>query len=268
MQRKSCISGEYARPALHIGGVIDSKVLDFEPPPHWRVALDGPAAGGKTTVARRVAQALGYALIDTGAMYRAVALGALERGLSTGDRAAMERLAEAEASRSEFLPDLEGSQGFRLLVGGVDVTGRLHEPRVSQVVPAVAAIPGVRRVLAAQQAAIGRRGGVVMTGRDIGTVVIPDAEVKVFLTASPEERARRRYGDMHARGEAGDETPEVLQQIEQTLRERDLQDSSRDDSPLLQAPDAVLLDSTGLSLDEVVARIIDLVRTRMRTEVR
>lgn len=239
---------------------------DFHPPTHWCVAIDGPAASGKTTVARRLAQTLGYALIDTGAMYRAVALAALTRGIPLSDHAALETLAREESAHFEFLPDASGREGYRLRVGGVDVTDRLHGPRVSHIVPQVAAVSEVRRVLAAEQRRIGLQGGVVMTGRDIGTVVLPEAEIKVYLTASDEERARRRLRDLEARPDMPRRdgmSPEQLQQeILASLRERDHVDSSRQDSPLVQAADAVEVDSTALDLEQVVARIIDLMRAR------
>jgi cytidylate kinase len=220
-----------------------------------RIALDGPAASGKTTVARRLAIALGYALIDTGAMYRAVAMQALRQGVAVSNAAALEVLAVDTARGFQFLPDLDGTQGYRLHVHGEDVTARLHEPAVNRIVPEVAAVSGVRRVLASEQRRLGLLGGVVMTGRDIGTVVLPEAEVKIFLTASAEERARRRVQDLGGRVSMEDTL--------ETLRERDAIDESRADSPLAQATDAVRLDTTQLSLDEVVERILSLVRDRI-----
>lgn len=223
-------------------------------PREWRIAIDGPAAGGKTTVARRVAQALGYAIIDTGAMYRAVALAALRSGQDVGDAAALGALTERTAATFQFLPDPVGPAGYRLKVDGEDVTERLHAPEVSRLVPQVAAVPDVRRVLSAEQRRLGLKGGVVMTGRDIGTVVLPEAEVKIFLTASAEERARRRVGDLGGRVDAA----EVLAD----LRARDRQDETRADAPLVQAEDAILLDTTDMGIDDAVAWIVDRVRER------
>lgn len=224
-----------------------------------RIALDGPAASGKTAVARRVAQALGFALIDTGAMYRTVALGALERGIRLDDAAALTRLAAEEAPSYRFIPDREGEQGYRLLIGDRDVTDLLHTERVSRVVPRVASVPGVREVLAGQQRRLGLHGGVVMTGRDIGTVVLPEAELKIFLTASAEERARRRVVQLDG---ATGEAQAAYEGILASIRERDRLDSERDTSPLVAASDAVHLDSTSLTLDEVVRQVLELFEER------
>jgi cytidylate kinase len=220
------------------------------------IALDGPAASGKTTVARRVAQTLGFAVIDTGAMYRAVALAALERALALDDGGALTALAESEGPRYRFLPDGEGEQGYRLRVGDRDVTDLLYTERVSVAVPRVAAVSGVRAVLAREQRRIGLEGRVVMTGRDIGTVVLPEAALKVFMTASAEERARRRVAQLD---DGAEQFPAVLANI----RERDRMDSERADSPLVAAADAVALDTTALSLEQVVARVLELFSRRV-----
>lgn len=228
-------------------------------PVDWKVAIDGPAASGKTTVARGVARALGYCIIDTGAMYRAVALAARREGIAPDDGVNLARLARDEATHYRFVADSGNLEGYRLLVHGTDVTERLHEPRVNEMVSAVAAISGVRRVLAGEQRRLGLEGGVVMTGRDIGTVVLPEAEVKIFLTASPEERTRRRTLDLTARGEAPD-TAAVFE----SLRQRDENDSNRQDSPLVAAADAIVVDTTGMTLDQVIAHIVSLVQDRAR----
>lgn len=217
------------------------------------VAIDGPAGAGKTTVSRRVAEVLGYRYVDTGAMYRAVAWRMRRAGIDLADEAAV--VALAERLRFEFRT-ADGGQA-RLFVDGEDVSAAVREPEVTRLSSPVSAIPGVRRALVARQREMGAAGGVVMEGRDIGTVVFPDAEVKVFLTATDTERARRRTEELRARGEAA-EPGQVLAAI----RERDARDSTRADSPLRPADDSVTLVSDGLTVDEVVARIVALCRER------
>lgn len=225
----------------------------------WRISVDGPAASGKTTVARRVAHKLGFVVIDTGAMYRAVALTAIERGVAMDDIVALTDIAVTEAGTYSFRPDSVGEQGYRLLIRGRDVTDRLHTERVSAAAPFVAAVSGVRAVLAAEQRRIGLDGGVVMTGRDIGTVVLPEAEIKVFMTASAEERARRRVAQLDNNiGNRGTAYLDILGSI----RERDRLDTERADSPLTPAPDAVHIDTTRMTLDEVVRHVLDLFEKR------
>ncbi len=214
------------------------------------VAIDGPAGAGKSTIARRIAERLGFTYIDTGAMYRAVALWALRQGIDPGDRLRMDRLADAA--------QIELSPG-RISLNGEDVTDAIRDPAVSDGASKVAVIPGVRRAMVAKQRAIGERASVVMEGRDIGTVVFPHAEVKIYLDAKPMERARRRLQDLRAMGDATVTQEELAAQIE----ERDRRDSTRADSPLAQAPDAVYLDSTPLSVDEVEEAILRLVRARL-----
>jgi CMP/dCMP kinase len=196
------------------------------------IAIDGPAGAGKSSVARAAAERLGFTYLDTGAMYRAVAY----RSKSDGSH-------PAEVARSARL-----ELGDRVLLDGDDVTERIREPWVSEASSRVSADPGVREALVAQQRRLLGEGDWVAEGRDIGTVVIPDAEVKVFLTASPEERARRRAAEL------GTDAAVVLQ--EQTMR--DERDRSREHSPLAPAPDAVPVDTTGLSLEEVVEQIVTL----------
>jgi cytidylate kinase len=200
------------------------------------VAIDGPAGAGKSSVARAVARALGFTYLDSGAMYRAVALAALERDVSPRSVA------------SELRIDV----GDRVLVDGRDVSAAIRCPRVSEAASRAAADPVVREAMVAEQRRLLSGGDWVAEGRDIGTVVAPDAAVKVFLTASPEERARRRAAEL------GVDPATVL--AEQTIR--DERDSTRAASPLQAAPDAVVLDTTGLSLDDVVARVVALVRER------
>jgi cytidylate kinase len=197
------------------------------------VAIDGPAGAGKSTVARAVADALGFTYLDSGAMYRCVGLAALERG----------------ADPAEVAPALRIELGERVTCDGRDVTEAIRTPEVSEAASQAAANPVVREAVVAQQRRIVATGDWVAEGRDIGTVVAPDAAVKVFLTASPEERARRRAEQI------GADVATVLQ--EQTIR--DERDTTREHSPLAAAPDAVQLDTTGLTQDDVIARVAALV---------
>lgn len=198
------------------------------------VAIDGPAGAGKSTVARAVAEALGFTYLDSGAMYRCVGLASLER---------------PDAAPGELAAGARIELGERVLLDGRDVTEAIRTPEVSEAASRVAADPAVRSAVVAQQRRIVAAGDWVAEGRDIGTVVAPDAAVKVFLTASAEERARRRAAQI------GADVTTVLQ--EQAIR--DERDSTRAHSPLAAAPDAVELDTTGLALDEVIARVVALV---------
>ncbi len=214
------------------------------------VAIDGPAGAGKSTVARQVAAQLGYLYIDTGAMYRAVALAVMRRKLPLSDEEAVARL--AEGLHIELRP---GSEGQQVLLDGEDVSRAIRDPEVTNRVPQVAAIEAVRRVLVELQQKMAAGKGVVMDGRDIGTHVIPDAEVKIFLTASVEERARRRYEELKRTN-----AHLTYEQLLHDIAERDRQDRERLTAPLVQAPDAVLLDSTGLTIAQVVERIVQICR--------
>ena len=216
-----------------------------------QVAIDGPAGAGKSSVARAVADALGYVYIDTGAMYRAVAYRALKAGLEVGtDDAAIGEL--AGALRFEFR-DVAGEQP--LFVDGEDVSEVIRTPEVGNLSSPVSAIPAVRERLVAAQRAMATAGGVLMEGRDIGTVVLPGAEVKVFLTATPEERARRRQAQLQEKG-----TEQDLQTILSDIMERDERDSTRAVAPLKRAEGAVEIVSDGMSKEQVVARICGIVR--------
>jgi cytidylate kinase len=211
------------------------------------VAIDGPAGAGKSTVARAAAAALGFDFVDTGAMYRAVARAALERGVALDDAAGLERLA------AELAPRLE-PRGEAMLLDGEPLGDEIRTPAVTAAAVAVAAHPGVRAALMARQRALAARRDVVIEGRDIGSEVVPDAAVKVFLTAAPAERARRR-----ARQDGLGDDPAVLARIQRELEARDAADAGRALSPLRRAEGAVELDTTGLSVAEVVARIRALV---------
>ncbi len=213
------------------------------------MAIDGPAGAGKSTIARSLAERLGFTYIDTGAMYRAVALWALRQKLDPGDMHHMEQLALAS--------EIELSPG-RIKLNGEDVTEAIRDPNVSNAASVIAVIPGVRRAMVAKQRAVGERASVVMEGRDIGTVVFPHADVKIFLDANPNERVRRRFREVSAAGEAISERDLASQ-----MAERDRRDSTRADAPLAQAPDAVYLDSTSLTLDEVEESILKIVRARV-----
>jgi cytidylate kinase len=213
------------------------------------VAIDGPSGAGKGTVARAVATRLEYRHVDTGAMYRAVAWKAVRESLDLADRDAVAALARRV--------QLEVGDGV-VRVDGHDVVQAIRTPEIDSAATAVARQPRVREILIAQQRAMGQGGGVVMEGRDITTVVFPEADVKVYLDASPEERARRRAHDpAHAAGRGG----VAVHEIATALQARDHSDRTRETSPLTQAADAVVIDTTGLSVDSVVERIIDLVRT-------
>jgi cytidylate kinase len=213
------------------------------------VAIDGPAGAGKSTIAKRLAGRLGFTYIDTGAMYRAVALWALRQGVDPSDMHRMEQLALAADIR--LLPG-------QIHLNGEDVTEAIRTPDVANGASKVAVIPGVRRAMVAKQRDIGERSSVVMEGRDIGTVVFPDADVKIFLDARPEERVRRRFAEEQAKGASVDQSA-----LSEQMRERDRRDSTRTDAPLSQAPDAIYLDSTPLSIGEVEEAILKIVRARV-----
>ncbi len=211
------------------------------------VAIDGPMGSGKSTVAREVARRLGFRYVDTGAMYRAVAVAALRRGVAVDDPDAL--AAVARALRLELTFGANGAT--RVAVDGEDVTGELRTVSVNRVVGKVAGAPGVRAVLGGIQRDLGTTGGVVMEGRDIGSVILPRAQVKVFLTASPEARARRRQAELAAAGEQVS-----LHDVRRIEDEDDRAAMTRHVGPLRIAPDAEVIDSTDLTVDEVVDRIL------------
>ena len=216
------------------------------------IAIDGPAASGKSTIAKSVALAFGYVYIDTGAMYRAITLKALRGGISLSDKQAMTKLAENTLLRFTYETVGSTSQMY-LWMDKTDVTDPIRSQEVTQNVSEVAAIPGVRAALVKAQQAMGSEGGVVMDGRDIGTVVFPDAELKIFLSASVEERTRRRLLELQEKGTAID-----FEELRQQIITRDHYDSHREADPLRQAEDAYFLDTTSLSIDEVTAKVIEL----------
>lgn len=217
------------------------------------IAIDGPSGAGKSTVARAVAERLDYLYVDSGAMYRAVALCALEQGLRPDDAGGVAACARPLNINLEKSPT-----GVRVRVDGRDVTDAIRQPVVSEGASLVATLPVVRELLVAQQQRIGAAGGIVMEGRDIGTVVFPAAELKIFLTASVEVRAARRY---QQQGEQGIESS--LEKTRREVEERDARDATRKVSPLVQASDAVYLDSTALTAGDVVDVVVRLAEKRV-----
>ena len=212
----------------------------------WVIAIDGPAGAGKSTISRNVAHALGYRYIDTGAMYRAMAWKALQAGMPFDSSDGLTRL--VKKARLRFVKK-DGS--FHVLVDGEDPGQRIRTQKVSRVTSVLAAVKGVRKILRQRQRALGRRGGVVMEGRDIGTAVFPDADMKFYLDASPLERARRRYRELRAKNKRVS-----LRAIAEAIRRRDYRDKARGIAPLRVAHDAVVLDTTDLSQNEVSKLIL------------
>ena len=210
------------------------------------IALDGPAGVGKTTTAKSLAQHFGLLYVDTGAMYRALAVVAAEHGISPDDADKATDLAR----RIRVTLDRDEAGGLRVVADGADVTTAIRTPEASDGASRISVHPGVRTELVRWQRELARRGGVVMEGRDIGTVVLPDAEAKIFLTASTAERARRRHRELSARG-----VTVSLAQVTKEMEERDARDRSRETSPLRPAPDAVVVDCTAFDLNEQVAAV-------------
>ena len=208
------------------------------------VAIDGPAGSGKSTLARRIADKLGFVYIDSGAMYRAVALWALRTRVALSDMHRLEQL--ANAAHIDFNAD------SRVLLNGEDVSEAIRAPEVSEAASQVSMIPAVRRALVAKQREIGERASVVMEGRDIGSVVFPDATVKIFLDALPEVRATRRAGESSIPADI----------VAQQISERDQRDRTRAESPLVQSPDAIYLDTSSLGIDDVENALLKIIRDR------
>jgi len=220
------------------------------------IAIDGPAAAGKSTVGERVAAKLGYLYFDTGIMYRAITWAALQQGLDIADEPAITALAQ-RAHIDVIQPTVDDGRQYTVHVDGQDVTWDLRRPEVEAHVSAVSAYPEVRTALSAQQRRIGLRGHVVMVGRDIGTVVLPEAPLKVYLDATVEARARRRYRENRARGEKV-----RYAAILGAMRERDRIDSQRKAAPLRAADDAVVIDTTKLVVEQVVELVLRLIAER------
>ena len=217
------------------------------------IAIDGPVASGKTVVGRLLAQRLGYRFLDTGSMYRAATWAALKENV---DMAREEDLSRLAAGLRMEIASVTGD-GDRLLVNGEDVTDKLRDAQVEEWVSPVSKVPGVREALVREQRKLAQKGKMVMVGRDIGTVVLPEAQVKIFLVASPEERARRRYQELRSLGRVID----YARVLEELVR-RDAMDTERLHSPLKSAPDAHILDTEGMKVDEVVERLVSLVEGR------
>lgn len=218
------------------------------------IAIDGPAGAGKSTIAKSLARQLGYLFINTGAMYRAVAWKVLRQGISLADAERIGNIAE------DSLIELTGTvDALRVLIDGRDITEDIVTPEISQAASQVSAISAVRRALVARQQEMGQAGGVVMEGRDIGTKVFPHAELKIYLDATSDARAARRFAEDSARGIA----VASLAQMKAEIEERDQRDKTRADSPLVQAEDAVYVDSSALSIAEVVAKLMRLVSQKV-----
>ena len=213
------------------------------------IAIDGPSGVGKSTLSKLLARELGFLHLDTGAMYRAVALAASRRGIAADDLPALGRLV------SEVTIDFaHAASGDRVLLDGEDVSAAIRTPEISLLTSQVSACPAVREALVDRQRVLGARGGVVLEGRDIGTVVFPDAEVKIFLTASGAERGRRRFLELQAKGMAVDLARTIAE-----VEARDAADSGRSHSPLVQAADAQVIDTSSLGVDEVLAAMLRIV---------
>ncbi len=233
------------------------------------IAIDGPAGAGKSTVAKHIAAHFGFLNLETGAMYRAFALKALETGVDVDDAAALQRLAVETAIKLE-----PAEAGNRVLLDGVDVTGRIRTAEVTQAASRVSVHPAVRAWMVSLQRAMGKNARVVMEGRDIGTVVFPHADLKFFLDASPEARSQRRYEQTEpvaerdgARAEGRARDAAKAARIAKELRERDERDRNRAESPLRAAEDAIVIDSTNMTLNEVLKFIEDQVEEHLRLPV-
>ncbi len=217
------------------------------------IAIDGPAASGKSTLGQRLAQALGYTYFDTGVMYRAVTWVALRRGIPIEDEEAITALARSlhiEVTQ----PTVQDGRQCSVFVDGEDVTWEIRRPEVDRAVSPVSAYPGVREALAGQQRRIGLRGKIVVVGRDIGTVVLPEADLKIYLDASLEERARRRWREFLAMGR-----DISYQEVLEIMRDRDRIDSSRQVAPLRPAEDAIVIDTTFLGAEEVFRKVMEII---------
>jgi len=234
--------------------LFNNRNMPFSDNPPSIIAIDGPAASGKSTIGLRLANALGYLFFDTGVMYRAITWLALQRGIDVNNEAAVTAL--AEAAQIDITPASKSDgRAYDVLVNGQNVTLEIRRRKVDANVSVVSAYRGVRQILSQQQRRIGQRGKIVMVGRDIGTVVLPDADLKIYLDATAEERARRRYDEIMARGGKA-KYDEILERV----IERDHIDSTRDVAPLRIAKDAIVLDSDKLTADEVFEQVLALVK--------
>ena len=217
------------------------------------IAIDGPAGAGKSTLARRIAGELGYIYVDTGALYRTVALYLLRQHIDPADTD------KVEAALPGIRVDIRFAEGLQqVYLNGENVSGQIRTPEVSMMASASSALPAVRRFLLEQQRELARTHDVVMDGRDIGTVVLPQADVKIFLTASAEERARRRYEELMEKGQEV-----TFQDVLRDMKQRDAQDENRAVAPLKPADDAIRVDTTGDTLEQSVARMIGIIRQRL-----
>lgn len=213
-----------------------------------KIAIDGPAASGKSTTARIIALRLGYLYIDSGAMYRAVTMKVLQKGIPTTEEQRIAQLAQDADIQFKWI-----GQDLRVILDGQDVTEAIRSPEVNRHINPVAANPSVREILVQKQKLMGKHGGVVMDGRDIGTVVFPDAELKIYMQASLEERAKRRYKELREKGIAV-----TYQEVVEEIQKRDQSDLSRPYGPLRKASDAIVLDTTHMSIQEQADRIYQL----------
>lgn len=216
------------------------------------IAIDGPSGVGKSTLGKALARHFGYLFIDSGAVYRAVGRKALDAGVSLADAAAVAALARDADIRLEGDPD-----HLQVFLDGREVTDAIRQPEASRASSIVATIPEVREAVVEKLREMSRKGGVVMDGRDIGTKVFPDAQVKLFLEAAPEVRAARRFLEEHERGR-----DVTIEQINAELVERDRRDSTREATPLVKAPDAILIDTSSMPLDRVIERVLEIIQGR------
>ena len=218
----------------------------------YSIAIDGPAGAGKSTIARRIARELSFIYVDTGAMYRAMALYFLRKHIEAGDRQAVLREAQAVDIRIAYR-----DQEQAVLLSGEDVTGQLRTEEVGNMASAISVYPEIREKLVALQQELARQADVVMDGRDIGTCVLPEATLKIYLTAGSAQRAKRRYLELQAKGQEAD-----IREIEADIIERDARDMNREASPLRKAADAVVIDSSDMGIEEVTAEVIRLYKER------
>ncbi len=222
----------------------------------YKIAIDGPAASGKSTTAQRVARRLGYTYIDSGAMYRALTYYIILENVDSDDEEQVVTLARRLDIKFDYLPDK-----LRTLIDGRDVTAEIRHPQVDELISKISAYRGVRSIMVEKQRRLAAAGGIVMDGRDIGTVVLPDAEIKIFMQADLKNRAQRRHKELHGRGIKAD-----LRDIEKEIKQRDRLDSSREIAPLKKAGDALVIDTSSLSIDQQVEKVLELVRDRQRCD--